>query len=264
MSARSPANASDFAYTTPTSNAPARPGPAVTATASMAERPSPASASARSTTAGRAARCARLASSGTTPPKILWMSCERMTRLASSPFTRTAADVSSHEVSIPRTTSATARRPAAAQRDGIGNGARGDAARRHDGDPGNAAARSGDVGHHAQGIARQRLHALLGTAHVDRDPRGSDDEARDRARSGLHRNPRERTLGDEAHLTGHGHLLRCQAHDTEGIVSIGTLRVNAPETFVISVWTVVTDSIPARLFSGPTSRAVVGLIESPP
>ena len=48
------------------------------------------------------------------------------------------------------------------------------------------------------------------------------------------------------------------------IVSIGTLRENSPETLVISVGTVVTESIVARLRSGPTSRTVVGVIESPP
>src|SRR5215467_4784895 len=113
MRARSRAYASALPYTTPTSSAPTRPGPAVTATASIALQASPASARARSTTAGSAARWARLASSGTTPPNTWWMSWERMTRLASSggrvaPPTSTAADVSSHEVSIPRTTSAMA------------------------------------------------------------------------------------------------------------------------------------------------------------
>ena len=49
-----------------------------------------------------------------------------------------------------------------------------------------------------------------------------------------------------------------------GMVSIGTLRVNSPETLVISTGTVVTDSMAARLFSGPTRRTVVGVIESPP
>src|SRR5262245_57493751 len=51
-------------------------------------------------------RCSRLASSGTTPPKTRWMSWERMTRLASAGFPssirRTAADVSSQLVSMPR------------------------------------------------------------------------------------------------------------------------------------------------------------------
>ena len=49
-----------------------------------------------------------------------------------------------------------------------------------------------------------------------------------------------------------------------GAVSIGTLRVNSPETFVISIGTVVTESMAARLRSGPTRRTVVGVIESPP
>ena len=49
-----------------------------------------------------------------------------------------------------------------------------------------------------------------------------------------------------------------------GIVSIGTLRVNSSETLVISIGTVVTESIAARLFSGPTRRTVVGVIDKPP
>ena len=49
-----------------------------------------------------------------------------------------------------------------------------------------------------------------------------------------------------------------------GIVSIGTVRVNSPDTFVISIGTVVTESIAARLFSGPTSRTLVGVIDRPP
>src|SRR5213594_3174914 len=127
MRRRPPAYASAFAYTTPTSSAPTSPGPCVTATASTALHETPASASARSTTAGRAARWARLASSGTTPPNTLWMSWDRMIRLASSgggdalraPPTRTAADVSSHDVSMPRRTSATA--GALAQGDRVGD-----------------------------------------------------------------------------------------------------------------------------------------------
>src|SRR3989442_6782661 len=127
MRRRPPAYASAFPYTTPTSSAPTSPGPWVTATASTALHETPASASARSTTAGRAARWARLASSGTTPPNTLWMSWDRMIRLASSgggdalrpPPTRTAADVSSHDVSMPRRTSATA--GALAQRDRVGD-----------------------------------------------------------------------------------------------------------------------------------------------
>ena len=49
-----------------------------------------------------------------------------------------------------------------------------------------------------------------------------------------------------------------------GMVSIGTWRVNSPVTLVISIGTVVTESIAARLCSGPTRRTDVGVIESPP
>src|SRR5688500_8687783 len=155
MSARSPAYANALAYTTPTSSAPASPGPAVTATASIADGASPASASARSTTAGSAVKCARLANSGTTPPKTLWMSCDRITRLASSPLTRTAADVSSQDVSMPRTASATAGGGAApAQRHGVRNRAGGDAPRRDDPDARDAAGRSRYLRDDAQRIAR--------------------------------------------------------------------------------------------------------------
>src|SRR5439155_23662619 len=69
------------------------------------------------------------------------MSCDRMTRLASSPPTSTAAEVSSHDVSMPRTASATTAGgrgggpDAAPQGDRAGNGAGGEAARRDDGDP---------------------------------------------------------------------------------------------------------------------------------
>src|SRR5712675_1010221 len=108
------------------------------------------------------------------------MSWERMTRLASSPFTSTAAEVSSHDVSMPRTASATTgRRAAAAQRNRIGNGAGGNPARRDHGDPGNAAAHSGDVCDDTQRIARHSLDPLFGPADGDRYPGRRDDEARD-------------------------------------------------------------------------------------
>src|SRR6266566_3758640 len=112
------------------------------------------------------------------------MSWERMTRLASSPFTRTAS----------ATTSRGWRRGAAPQRDRVGNGARGDAARRDDGDPGCATIRSRDVRDDAQRIARDRLDPLFGAADGDRDARRRDDEARDRAPAALNRNTGERTL----------------------------------------------------------------------
>src|SRR5881296_2491108 len=138
------------------------------------------------------------------------MSWERMMRLASSPFTRTAAEVSSHDVSIPRTASATTGgggRAAAPQRHRVGNGPGGDAAWRYHGDPGNAAARSGDVRDDAQRIARQRLHAFFRPADRDRHAGRRDDEARDRAPTAFNRNPGERTLGDAPHVARHSHLL---------------------------------------------------------
>src|SRR5262245_28538364 len=59
-----------------------------------------------------ACTCARLASSGTTPPNTRWISWERMTippsRTSESSVLRRAADVSSHEVSMPRVHSPTA------------------------------------------------------------------------------------------------------------------------------------------------------------
>src|SRR3989442_3511529 len=71
------------------------------------------------------------------------MSCDRMIRLASSgaplqpPPTRTAAEVSSHDVSMPSRTSATAR--LLAQGDRVGNGPGGDAAWGDDSEAGGGA-----------------------------------------------------------------------------------------------------------------------------
>src|SRR5437899_11718175 len=100
------------------------------------------------------------------------MSCDRMTRLASSPPTRTAADVSWQGVSMPRTASATPLRCgcAAAYRDRVGNGARRDAARRDHGDAGDTLAGVGarDVRDDAQRIAGEGLHPLLRTTHGHR------------------------------------------------------------------------------------------------
>src|SRR6266436_9932140 len=123
------------------------------------------------------------------------MSWERMTRLASSPFTSTAAEVSSHDVSMPRTASATTARGwrcgATPQRHRVGNGARGDAARRDVADPGCATIRSRDVRDDAERIARDRLDPLFGAADGDRDARRRDDEAHDRARPRFDRNSGE-------------------------------------------------------------------------
>src|SRR5689334_20429148 len=99
-------NATALAKLTPTSSAPTRPGAFVTATASIASSDVSASASARVTTGTIAVRCCRDAISGTTPPNTRWTSCERMTSdriVTSSPEPSiTDADVSSHDVSIPR------------------------------------------------------------------------------------------------------------------------------------------------------------------
>src|SRR6478672_7741450 len=99
-------NASALAKLTPTSSAPTSPGAFVTATASTSPSSTFASASAWRTTGTIAVRWCRDAISGTTPPKMRWTSCDRMTSdssVASSPRPEsTAADVSSHDVSMPR------------------------------------------------------------------------------------------------------------------------------------------------------------------
>src|SRR6266704_1589364 len=162
ISARLPAWARALAYTTPTSRAPARPGPWVTTTASTALQVTPASVSARATTAGSAVRWARLASSGTTPPNTLCTSCDRMTRLASSGRRRsptsTAAEVSSHDVSMPRTTSATA--GPALQAHGVGHGTRPDARRCGDGEAGvgTRPRLADEVRHDAHAVLGKRIH----------------------------------------------------------------------------------------------------------
>src|SRR5437762_1938619 len=207
ISRRSPAYASAFAYTTPTRSAPTRPGPSVTATASTALHDTPASASARSTTAGSAARCARLASSGTTPPKTWWMSCERMIRLASSgvplrpPPTRTAADVSSHDVSMPSRTSATAGLPAQVHR--VGDGAGDDPRRDDDGQPGVGAGRrepARQVHDDLEAVAGEALHGGVGTAHDHGHAGRRHHEAGERARAALDGDARERALVDDAQI----------------------------------------------------------------
>jgi len=47
------------------------------------------------------------------------------------------------------------------------------------------------------------------------------------------------------------------------VVSIGTVWKNGPLTLEITVGSVVTESSLARLFSGPTTRARLGVIDSP-
>src|SRR5690349_10255663 len=100
----SAASAYPLAAATPTSSAPARPGPAVTAIASMSARVTPASLSARRMVGTIASRCARLATSGTTPPNRACCSTLEASASASRVCPRTMpTPVSSQEVSIPRT-----------------------------------------------------------------------------------------------------------------------------------------------------------------
>src|SRR6266581_3683211 len=216
ISRRFPAYASAFAYTTPTRSAPTRPGPCVTATASTALHDTPASARARSTTGGSAARCARLASSGTTPPNTWWTSCERMIRLASSgvafrpPLTSTAADVSSHDVSMPSRTSATA--GLLVQGHGIGDGAGDDPRRGDDGEPGVGAGRrepAREVHDDLEAVAGETLDGGVGAAGR------REDEAGERARAALDWDARERALVDDAQLPRDRHLLGRDADDAE-------------------------------------------------
>ena len=89
----------------PTRRAPTRPGPDVTATAVRSCPDMPASCRARSTMGVTVSRWARLANSGTTPPKAAWRSIwlattdERTENVSST----TAAAVSSHDVSMAST-----------------------------------------------------------------------------------------------------------------------------------------------------------------
>src|SRR5688572_5750671 len=93
-----------LALATPTSRAPASPGPLVTATASMSLSAIPAVSAARSIVGTMASRCARLATSGTTPPNRACSSTLLATVSASRVWPRTMpTPVSSHEVSMPRT-----------------------------------------------------------------------------------------------------------------------------------------------------------------
>ena len=96
--------ASALAAATPTSSAPARPGPLVTAIASTSCSRTPAVSQARSMVGTIASRCARLATSGTTPPNRACSSTLLATASASRVWPRTMpTPVSSHDVSMPRT-----------------------------------------------------------------------------------------------------------------------------------------------------------------
>src|SRR6185295_2428240 len=95
----------DFANVRPTSKDPTSPGPTV---AAIADRPAyevPDCSRASRTTGTMARRCSREASSGTTPPyRACVASCEATTEdRIDVPSSTTAAAVSSHEDSIPRT-----------------------------------------------------------------------------------------------------------------------------------------------------------------
>ena len=93
---------SPLANDTPTSSEPSSPGPRVKAMASISSGVSPASLSAVSTTGMMFCWWAREASSGITPPYLMWTACEAMTFDSSTLLRITAADVSSHEDSMPR------------------------------------------------------------------------------------------------------------------------------------------------------------------
>src|SRR3990170_77315 len=104
MSSAPIAKARALAPAIPTRSAPTSPGPIVTATAWMSANRQPARSRASARSGFSASTCARLASSGTTPPKracrSVWLEM-RFDRATRSSTTATA--VSSQEVSIPRT-----------------------------------------------------------------------------------------------------------------------------------------------------------------
>src|SRR5207244_8354897 len=98
--------ASALAALMPTSSEPTNPGPIVAATASRALPSTPDSTSTSATTGVSSCTWARLATSGTTPPKracrSIWLDTTEDS--TSEPLATTAAAVSSHDVSIPRMT----------------------------------------------------------------------------------------------------------------------------------------------------------------
>src|SRR3989304_1529143 len=104
MSSAPIAKARALAPAIPTRSAPTSPGPIVTATGSMSGNRKPARSRAWARSGFSASTCARLASSGTTPPKracrSVWleMRFDRATRAST-----TATAGSSPEVSLPRT-----------------------------------------------------------------------------------------------------------------------------------------------------------------
>ncbi len=92
---------SPLANDTPTRSEPSRPGPRVKAIASILSAVTPASFKAVSTTGMMFCWCAREASSGITPPYLTCTACEAMTFESSVRLRITAAEVSSHEDSMP-------------------------------------------------------------------------------------------------------------------------------------------------------------------
>src|ERR671919_443581 len=104
-SGRRRARAIALAVATPPRSAPASPGPRVTARASISRHVAPACSRASSMMGLSRSTWAREASSGTTPPNRAWMSCwlESTLDRTLTPSSTTAAAVSSHDVSMPRT-----------------------------------------------------------------------------------------------------------------------------------------------------------------
>lgn len=95
------AMARPLANDVPTINEPSKPGPRVNAMASILSGVIPASRSAASTTGTIFCWWAREASSGITPPYRSCTACDAMTLERSVVFRKTAADVSSHDDSMP-------------------------------------------------------------------------------------------------------------------------------------------------------------------
>src|SRR3954468_5430904 len=117
------ANAIDFAAAMPTSSAPISPGPTVTATPSRSPNPTPAASRASSSSGVNASTCARLATSGTTPPnRSCSATCVAMRFERTSRSSTTATAVSAHDVSIPRTFIANRARRSGVRADRLGDG----------------------------------------------------------------------------------------------------------------------------------------------
>ena len=94
--------ANPFANDVPTISEPSKPGPRVKAIASILSGVIPASRSAVSTTGTMFCWCARDASSGITPPYRSCTACEAITLESSVVLRNTAAEVSSHDDSMPK------------------------------------------------------------------------------------------------------------------------------------------------------------------